>query len=188
MAHAGDYLNNEVRIISGMWKGRKLHFPANSEVRPTLGRARITLFNWLAGHIDGARCLDLFAGSGSLGLEAHSRGAARTTLIDSDGQTVKELLSRTVSFKANGVVVRKLDALAFLRNTDEVWDLVFLDPPYGSSLLLSALILLPGRLSANALVYCETASPFEPPPGFQVLKYSRVGGNHLTLLTPVPAL
>lgn len=186
MAHAGDYLRNEVRIISGMWKGRKLPFPANSEVRPTLGRARITLFNWLAGHIDGARCLDLFAGSGSLGLEAHSRGAAHTTLVDADRQTINELKTIIGSFKADGVVIHQSDALVFLRTVDSAWDLVFLDPPYGSGLLERALSLLPNRLSANALVYCETASPFEPPSGFEIHKSSRVGGNHLTLLIPVP--
>lgn len=81
-------------------------------------------------------------------------------------------------------MAQKSDALVFLRTTDSVWDLVFLDPPYGSSLLQSALSLLPDRLSENAMVYCETAAPFEPPPGFGVHKYSRVGGNHLTLLTP----
>lgn len=174
-----------MRIISGMWKGRKLPFPENSEVRPTLGRARITLFNWLAGHIDGARCLDLFAGSGSLGLEAHSRGAAHTTLIDADGRTVNELKSLTALFKAQGVEVQKSEALQFLRsNHGSAWDLVFLDPPYASDLMEQALSLLPKLLSETALIYCETAAPFEPPIEYKVVKHSRVGSNHLTLLTP----
>lgn len=170
-----------------MWKGRKLPFPENSEVRPTLGRARITLFNWLAGHIDGARCLDLFAGSGSLGLEAHSRGAAHTTLIDADGRTVNELKSVIALFKAHGVVVQKSDALQFLRSIkNSAWDLVFLDPPYTSDLMKSALSLLSNLLSEKALIYCETAAPFEAPQTYRVYKYSRVGNNHLTLLTPAP--
>jgi 16S rRNA (guanine966-N2)-methyltransferase len=145
------------------------------------------LFNWLAGHIDGARCLDLFAGSGSLGLEAHSRGAAQTTLVDADGRTVNELKSVAALFKAQGVVILKSDALQFLRSShDSVWDLVFLDPPYTSGLMESALSLLPNLVSESALIYCETAAPFEPPREYRVCKYSRVGNNHLTLLTPVP--
>ena len=170
-----------------MWKGRKLPFPENSEVRPTLGRARITLFNWLAGHIDGARCLDLFAGSGSLGLEAHSRGAAQTTLIDADGRTVNELKSVAALFKAQGIVIQRSDALQYLRsNRDSIWDLVFLDPPYSSGLMESALSLLPDLVSKSALIYCETAAPFEAPRQYSIYKYSRVGSNHLTLLTPAP--
>lgn len=170
-----------------MWKGRKLPFPENSEVRPTLGRARITLFNWLAGHIDGARCLDLFAGSGSLGLEAHSRGAAQTTLIDADGRTINELKSVAALFKAQGVVIQRSDALQYLRaHNDSIWDLVFLDPPYKSGLMESALSLLPDLVSQSALIYCESAAPFEAPPQYSIYKYSRVGSNHLTLLTPAP--
>jgi 16S rRNA (guanine966-N2)-methyltransferase len=187
LAHAGEYLKNEVRIISGMWKGRKLPFPENSEVRPTLGRARITLFNWLAGHIDGARCLDLFAGSGSLGLEAHSRGAAQTTLIDADGRTVNELKSVVALFKAQGVLIQRSDALQYLRShRDSIWDLVFLDPPYTSGLMERALSLLPDLVSKSALIYCETAAPFGPPREYRVYKYRRIGSNHLTLLTPAP--
>ena len=171
-----------------MWKGRKLPFPENSEVRPTLGRARITLFNWLTGHIEDARCLDLFAGSGSLGLEAHSRGAAHTTLVDADGRAVNELKSVIASFKAQRVVVQKSDALQFLRSADNsTWDLVFLDPPYTSDLMENTLSLLPKLLSETALIYCETAAPFEPPREYRLYKYSRVGSNHLTLLTPAPA-
>lgn len=182
MKHTGDYLKNEVRIISGMWKGRKLPFPSNSAVRPTLSRARITLFNWLTGYIEGARCLDLFAGSGSLGLEAHSRGASETTLVDSDPRITDKLRSIVGAFKAEGVIVRTAHATNFLHTTQAVWDLVFLDPPYDSVLLPQILTQLPQHLSANALVYCETASPFKPPAGFIPLKYTRVGGNHLTLL------
>lgn len=172
-----------------MWKGRKLPFPGNSAVRPTLGRARITLFNWLAGHIVGARCLDLFAGSGSLGLEAHSRGAAQTTLVDADARTVNELKAAAASFKAQGVVIQKSDALQFLRSSNNsVWDLVFLDPPYTSGLLEHALFLLPNLLSETALIYCETTTAFEPPQAYKVYKYSRVGSSHMTLLTTTHTL
>jgi 16S rRNA (guanine966-N2)-methyltransferase len=171
-----------VRIISGKWKGRKLHFPDNAQIRPTLGRARITLFNWLAGHIEDCRCLDLFAGSGALGLEAHSRGAASTTLVDTDPRTVASLREHGARLQAEGLEVVRSDALRFLRTTSGSWDLVFLDPPYESNLLLPTLSILQGRLAEGALVFCETSDPLTAPSGFLRLKQTRVGESHLALL------
>ena len=108
---------NEVRIIGGLWKGRKLKVPANAAVRPSLGRVRETLFNWLAGHVEGSDCLDLFAGSGALGFEALSRGARSAVLVDNNRGTVDALHKNAQRLGAANCSVRRQSALAFLKRT-----------------------------------------------------------------------
>src|ERR1700761_3326786 len=103
-----------LRIIGGTWRGRRLRFPPQSEIRPTPDRVRETLFNWLATHVPGARCLDLFAGSGALGLEALSRGAAQVTFVERDPVAVRELRARLAEWSAVGGQVEQMDAVRFL--------------------------------------------------------------------------
>ncbi|MDE0063700.1 MAG: 16S rRNA (guanine(966)-N(2))-methyltransferase RsmD [Gammaproteobacteria bacterium] len=106
---------NEVRIIGGLWKGRKLKVPAGAAVRPSLGRVRETLFNWLAGEVVGSDCLDLFAGSGALGFEALSRGARSVVLVDNNRNTAAVLRKNAQRLGAANCTVRRQSALAFLK-------------------------------------------------------------------------
>ena len=122
---------NRIRIIGGTHRGRRLAFPDAAGLRPTPDRVRETLFNWLMPHLPGARCLDLFAGSGALGLEAVSRGAREVVLVDANPAVVKSLQEnlRLLGETERARVIRS-DALAFLRKeTDAPFDIVFLDPP-----------------------------------------------------------
>jgi 16S rRNA (guanine966-N2)-methyltransferase len=190
-----------LRIIGGSWRGRRLRFPPQAEIRPTPDRVRETLFNWLGPRVPGSRCLDLFAGSGALGLEALSRGAAHVTFVERDPVAVRELRARLAEWRAVGAEVEQADALRFLGSapqtamaqpaTDQVstaraCDIVFLDPPFASDLLSPACHLLEEGhwLSARALIYVETdAQAGLPalPQGWTVTRAKRAGavGYHL---------
>jgi len=181
-----------LRIIGGTWRGRKLRFPAAADIRPTPDRVRETLFNWLGTRTAGARCLDLFAGSGALGLEALSRGAAHVTFIERDPAAVRELHARLTEWQAQGARVERQDALKFLRGTPEPFDIVFLDPPFASDLLPEAAALLArGWLRPGALVYVECAAraglPVLPG-GFEALKAKQAGEVGYHLFTYLKAL
>jgi 16S rRNA (guanine966-N2)-methyltransferase len=149
-----------------MWRGRRLRFPASAEIRPTPDRVRETLFNWLGMRVSGARCLDLFAGSGALGLEALSRGAAHVTFVERDAAAVRELRARLSEWRASGAQVEQADALRFLARPGEAFDIVFLDPPFASDVLPEAAGLLERRqwLAAGALIYVECAARAGLPP------------------------
>ena len=170
-----------LRIIGGTWRGRRLRFPAAAAIRPTPDRERETLFNWLAARVPGARALDLFAGSGALGLEALSRGAAHVTFVEQDETAARELRARLLEWQAQGAEVRRADALRYLAGTPAApFTLVFLDPPFGSGLLARALSLLAERgwLSPGALIYVECAARQGPPSlpaGFTPLKGKQAG-------------
>jgi 16S rRNA (guanine966-N2)-methyltransferase len=177
---------NEVRIISGKWRRRKLAFPSRPTLRPTPDRARETVFNWLAPWIDGARCLDLFAGSGALGFEALSRGAAEVTLIDDDPVVIRALQASARTLDAVGCTIRKSNALDFLRSDERTWDLVFLDPPFASDLLERALIALEEgpRLHPKSIVYVESSAHDLPNlDRWQTIRTTRTGDVQSTLVT-----
>ena len=147
---------HSVRIIAGTWRGRRLKFPRGSDVRPTSDRVRETLFNWLRPHIEGARCLDLYAGTGALGLEALSRGAREAVLVEHD-RTLAEALkanARMLGANARVVVAR---AERFVDQPVSPFDIVFLDPPYAVS-LEPIIARLPTLLGPNGLVYIERAA------------------------------
>ncbi len=169
---------NEVRIISGKWKRRKLAFPDRPTLRPTPDRARETVFNWLAPWLDGAHCLDLFAGSGALGFEALSRGAASATLIDDDPLVIRALQESARTIDAIDCTIRRAAALEFLRGNDRAWDIVFLDPPFDSLLLEQSLAVLQAgaHLHAEAIVYVES-SVHRPPKldDWRTIKSTRTG-------------
>lgn len=163
-----------LRIIGGVWRGRKLRFPAQAPIRPTPDRVRETLFNWLTGKVPGARCLDLFAGSGALGLEALSRGAAHVTFVERDPAAARELRARLTEWQAPNACVAAMEAQRYLAHPartgsdppPERFDLVFLDPPFDSPLLGEALALLQahGRLAPGAWIYLEYPAAQGPPP------------------------
>src|SRR5262249_2915587 len=147
-------------IIGGTWRGRKLRFPPSPGIRPTPDRVRETLFNWLQPRVSGARCLDLFAGSGALGLEALSRGASHVTFVERDAAAVRELRARLSEWGASGARVEQADFLHFLAGLPQPFDIVFVDPPFTSGFLTEAAGLLEARqwLAPGALIYVECAA------------------------------
>ena len=171
---------NQLRIIGGEWRGRKLGFPDVEGLRPTTDRVRETLFNWLQPVIHGARCLDLFAGSGALGLEALSRGAASVQFVDMDRRAISSLKENLSLLKDNRGSVLQSDALSFLGGEPQVFDVVFLDPPFRQELLQPCLEQLcnNGWLSENARLYIEVEQELgEPqlPEGWKMLSSKQAG-------------
>ena len=169
---------NEVRIIGGKWKRRKLGFPNRPTLRPTPDRARVTLFNWLAASLDGAHCLDAFAGSGALGFEALSRGAASVTFLDDDASVIRALRENAERLGATDCTIHRTSARAFLRANRRAWDIVFLDPPFASSLLEDTLaVLVTGpHIHAASIVYVESSVHSIPNlGGWETLKRTRTG-------------
>jgi 16S rRNA (guanine966-N2)-methyltransferase len=170
-----------LRIIAGQWRSRKIHFPDLPQLRPTPDRVRETLFNWLMPVIAGARCLDLFAGSGALGLEALSRGAAEVVFVDRDPQ-VQTYLRQTLALLGaeHGEVVRQ-EALAYLGEAPpQAFDVVFLDPPYQAGLLGPCCQALVSQawLREGAHIYIESARDTLPdwlPPAWQVVREKDAG-------------
>ncbi len=123
-------LSGKLRIIGGRWRGRRFNCPPGDVTRPTGDRIRETVFNWLAPFIDGTRCLDLFTGTGALGLEALSRGAAEVLFVEQDQCAVRQLRDTLNELDCADTDVIKGDALKFLAGTPRIFDIVFLDPPF----------------------------------------------------------
>jgi 16S rRNA (guanine966-N2)-methyltransferase len=183
---------NSVRIIAGEWRGRRVNFPDLPGLRPTPDRVRETLFNWLQHSIAGAVCLDLFAGSGALGLEALSRGAREVVFVESAQAAARALQEQLVRFGGQRKArVMEQGASRFLRNAPGAvvangFDIVFLDPPFGQDALAEYVPLLDagGWLKPNALVYMENekkAGLPTVPPHWEMLKSKSAGevGYHL---------
>jgi 16S rRNA (guanine966-N2)-methyltransferase len=175
-----------LRIIAGTWRGRRFRFTAEADIRPTPDRVRETLFNWLAARVPDSQCLDLCAGSGALGLEALSRGAARVHFVESDVNAVRDLRARLSDWGAAGATVERTDTLRYLRTKPEPFDIVFLDPPYAAGLLSAAARLLEDRewLAPGALIYVESAARLALPAlpaSWHLTKTKRAGevGYHL---------
>jgi 16S rRNA (guanine966-N2)-methyltransferase len=176
-----------LRIIGGRHRGRRLRFPAGVAIRPTPDRVRETLFNWLQPRIAAARVLDLFAGSGVLGLEALSRGAAHVTFVERDRRAAAAIEALAREWREPAVSVETGDALAWLARAKVApFDLVFLDPPYDADLLVpAAAALVAGNLlAADARIYVEHRAR-EPlaglPDAWQGIRDGRAGevGYHL---------
>lgn len=146
-----------LRIIAGQWRGRKIRFPEIQQIRPTPDRVRETLFNWLMPVIEGARCLDLFAGSGALGLEALSRGASEVVFCDRNKKIGDYLKDTLQQLAADNAQVITQDARQYLNGASSPFDIVFLDPPYDSGELLDCCNLLEQRqlLKQDANIYLE---------------------------------
>jgi 16S rRNA (guanine966-N2)-methyltransferase len=178
---------NSVRIIGGKWRGRKLLFPDQADLRPTLGRVRETVFNWLRDDVADSRCLDLFAGSGALGFEAASRGAARVVMVENHREALAALRANREALGAGAVEIVAEDAFGYLARAAECFDVVFLDPPFRQNALAAALERLPPRLAHGARVYVEAPRPQEVRAPWRELKRSRAGQVSFQLLIWEPA-
>ncbi len=174
---------NRVRIIGGQYRRRLLDFPGGAGLRPTPDRVRETLFNWLGQDLPGWTCLDLFAGSGALGFEAASRGAARVVMIERDAQALAALEKNRTQLAASQVDIQRADALAWLANSREAFDLVFVDPPFDSGLAEAVLADLARHLKPGGQAYVEQGTDVEAPPGFIIHRSGRAGRSHFALLT-----
>ena len=173
--------SGRLRIVGGRYRGRKLPVPAQPGLRPTPDRVRETLFNWLQPVIAGARCLDLFAGSGALGFEAASRGAAEVVMIERSEPVARVLVANAHALDAAQVRVSRADALRWLSGSAEPFDIVFLDPPFDQDLLgrSCALLSAGGWLAERALVYLEAPAKGQLPalPGAWTLVRDKQAGQ-----------
>jgi len=178
---------NSVRIIGGGWRGRRVRFPDIPGLRPTPDRVRETLFNWLQDGIAGARCLDLFAGSGALGLEALSRGAKELVFVEQAVAAARALQEQLIRFGGQArAQVAEMGAARYLRSVPQAFDIVFLDPPFGRDALAEYIPMLDeGQwLKPGSLVYLENEKRAGVPPlpaHWQLLKSKSAGevGYHL---------
>jgi 16S rRNA (guanine966-N2)-methyltransferase len=182
-------LPGRLRIVAGNWRSRLLDIADVPGLRPTSERIRETLFNWLAPHIQGARCLDLFAGTGALGLEALSRGAAESVFVETSAKALATLRHNIEDLKAEGATVIAASAFDYLEAGGVgKFDVVFLDPPFGEDLLARTCELLErsGALPEGGLVYIEEQKlrPLpELPAGWSVLKERTAGNVRYALVT-----
>lgn len=181
-AHAG------VRIIAGTWRGRRLTLPEGTAVRPTPDRVRETLFNWLGQGIVGARCVDLYSGSGILGLEALSRGASDVQFVEADRKLTVALEAQLAKLQARARVATERVERFLALPAVERFDVVFLDPPYDVS-LQPALACLAAHIHAGSLIYMERAAAEGLPEGTELewLKTSRAGAVAYGLARPILA-
>lgn len=180
-----------LRIIGGEWRGRKIHFPPVPAIRPTPDRVRETIFNWLQSAVAGRRCLDLYAGSGALGLEALSRGAREVVFVDREPAVSRHLVATLQMLGCDRGRVIRADARSFLAGAAEPFGIIFLDPPFHESVLAGICrhIESSGWLEPGGLVYLETpasAGSPELPDGWSLLKSKRAGevGYHLARREP----
>lgn len=169
-----------VRIIGGKWRGRRLKVPDIKDLRPTPDRVRETIFNWLAPSIVGARCLDMFAGSGALGFEALSRGASYVAIVDQSAKAVALLQEELKEFGGDNALIYCAKAPEGLRKPEAPFDIVFLDPPYQAALLSACSHYLEDHelLADHAYIYLEADAPIkdnELPANWQIIKSKQAG-------------
>lgn len=183
---------SQVRIVGGEWRRRQLKVIDSLGLRPTPDRVRETLFNWLGQQLDGQRCLDLFAGSGVLGFEAVSRGAASVMLVEQASKVFSqlEMNARLLAGDDPRLQLRRMDALqclAAVQHQGGRFDMVFLDPPYGQNWLARVLPLLEPLLNERAQVYAEAEKPLADclpeAGGWEVLRENKAGKVHFGLLS-----
>jgi 16S rRNA (guanine966-N2)-methyltransferase len=173
--------NNQLRIIGGQWRGRKLSFPDVEGLRPTGDRIRETLFNWLAPEIQGSRCLDLFAGSGALGIEALSRGAAASIMVERDAKAAAQLRSNLEILKTEQGRIINAEVLSLLQkgNADEPYHIIFIDPPFQLKLWQAVIEALEAGhwLADNATIYIESGRDdgYHPPINWQLHRDKHAG-------------
>ena len=172
-----------MRIVGGDWRSRIIEFPDAPGLRPTADRVRETLFNWLGQTMHGKNCLDLFSGSGALGFEALSRGAAQVVMVENNRNAFSALESNARLLDAAHAALRYADAGTYLRSSRDRFDVVFLDPPFDSEVLPQILDMLPGRLAESGLIYLETSKSLaDAAPGWRIVKQGKAGMVNFGLL------
>ena len=180
---------NTVRINAGEWRSRIIKFPDAIGLRPTPERVRQTVFNWLGQDLSGLSCLDLFAGTGVMGFEALSRGALTATLVEKSTSAYKALIENKQLLKAEQASLRHQDALQFLSQNSQKFNLIFLDPPYHMQWLDKVLPQLLSHLLEGGLVYAESEFALDPSSemmqGWQTIKQSKAGNVFYHLLKSV---
>lgn len=178
---------NQVRLNAGIWRSRVLKFPDAEGLRPTADRVRQTLFNWLGQDMTGKVCLDLFAGTGALGFEALSRNARQVTMLELAKAPFQALLQNQRLLGATQADIRQADALQFLAQNRQRYDVIFCDPPYHKQWLDRLLPQLAVHLSEAGVVYVEAEYALKSDPDWQVVKSGKAGQVFYHLLHPVQA-
>lgn len=173
---------NKVRIGGGEWRSRLLRFPDALGLRPTPDRVRQTLFNWLGQELHGLHCLDLFAGSGAIGFEALSRGAASVVMVESNPAVHRALVENANLLKADKAQVLRQDALQFLAQNRKQFDVIFLDPPFDQQWLQKLLPLLAQHLAEGGVIYAESEKSLAGLADWQVIKHGKAGNVYYHLL------
>ena len=173
---------NTVRIIGGLWRSRLIEFPDAADLRPTPDRVRETLFNWLGRDLTGMACLDLFAGSGALGFEALSRGAASVVMVEKHPAALRALRENARKLGAANLTLIRGDALEFAGGARSRFDVVFVDPPYRAGTQVAALGVVRRFLAEGGRVYVESDTAFEAPRGWTIFRRARAGNVHFHLL------
>jgi len=167
---------NSVRIIGGDWRRRLLHFPDSEALRPTPDRVRETLFNWLGQDLDGLTCLDLFAGSGALGFEAASRGAAKVVMVESAPKVLAALEANAKMLDAGGrLEIVRADAVKFASSAALRFDVLFLDPPYRQGWIDRLAPLLPRILADDAQIYVESEIALDGCGDWRTVRHGKAG-------------
>jgi len=178
---------NKIRIVGGTHRSRLIPVPEATGLRPTPDRVRETLFNWLGQDLQGLRCLDLFSGSGGLGFEAASRGAASVVMVEMAPKVVSHLRETISQLQFSNVRLISGDALKFLRASQERFDVVFLDPPFRQDWLARIEPLVLPLLTPAARVYIEAEEPVEHFGSLRRVRSGKAGQVHYQLLCePVP--
>lgn len=175
-----------LRIIGGNWRGRKISFPDRDAIRPTPDRVRETLFNWLQTVTAGSRCLELYAGSGLLGIEALSRGASKVTFVESDPETLAVLASNLRRLDGASPRYECIQARArhWLASQSAQFDIILLDPPFDGDELAGILPLVPECLAPGGFVYIESGAALKAeqlPEGLTIIRQKRAGQVHYCL-------
>lgn len=173
---------SRVRIVGGQWRSRLLPVADVPGLRPTPDRVRETLFNWLGQDLEGLHCLDLFAGTGILGFEAASRGAAAVTLVEQNARALDALHKAAASLHAAQVEIVRGDAVRFLQNSGRRFDIVFLDPPYRQGLLKRVTPALDRVLKPDGWLYAEAEAPVDRLGAWQTIKHGHAGLVHYHLM------
>lgn len=175
-------MQNQVRIIGGEWRSRIIYFPKMAELRPTPGRMRETLFNWLGQTLEGKTCLDLFAGSGALGFEALSRGAKQVVMVESNRAIYTALNDNAQRLATNNLAIHLEDARQFLMRSAAKYDVIFLDPPFNTTDIPTLIAQAKLCLGEDGKIYLESALRFEQFVGFDLVRHKKAGRVNSYLL------
>ena len=173
---------NHIRINAGVWRSRLLKFPTVEGLRPTPERVRITVFNWLGQEMTGKTCLDLFAGTGAFGFEALSRNAKSVTMVENSRFAYQSLLQNQMLLKAENCQILHSDALMYLANNTQKFDVIFCDPPYNKAWLSKLLPILNQHLNFDGVLYVEAEYAIQNDAIWQLKKQDKTGNVYYHLL------